>query len=155
MEEPPETDGISFARLLEGREGEQVSHEFLYWENGGHAPRAQAARLGKWFAWRKNPDQPIQLWDTVMDAESKNDIATDHPDVVGQVLEIFAVEHVDSEWFRNPGETNEDFKAKCQRAGEEDCLQDAVTANTEYRGQPDVETSADNPGIEVDPSIPD
>jgi len=155
VEDPPGTDGISFVQLLGGCGEEQASHDFLYWENGGHAPRAQATRLGKWFAWRGEPDQPIQLWDTVMDAENEKDVAADHPDIIKRVLEIFETEHVDSEWFRNPGETNEDFKAKCQRAEQENCLQDAVTANTEYRGRPDTGTSVDNPNVEADPSIPD
>ena len=152
---PPETDGISFVPLLEGREEDQRSHEFLYWESGGHAPRAQAVRIDKWFAWRENPNQPVQLWDTEIDIESEHDISADHPDVVQQVLEIFEAEHVDSEWFLNPGETDEEFRVKCQRAEREDCLQNPVTANTEYRGGSDTKASSNSSVVETDPSIPD
>ena len=136
-ENPPETDGISFVPLLEGCEEKQISHEFLYWENGGHAPHAQAVRMDKWFAWREHPNQPIQLWDTEMDVESEHDVSADHPGVVQRVQEFFETEHVDSEWFLNPGETDEEFKAKSQQAEREGCLQNPVTANTEYRGQSD------------------
>jgi len=155
VENLPKTDGISFVPLLEGREEKQVSHEFLYWENGGHSPHAQAVRIGKWFAWREHPNQPVQLWDTKLDVESEHDVAAEHPDIVQRVLEIFEAEHVDSEWFLNPGETDEVFKAKHQRAEREDCLQEPVTANTEYRGQSDNAAAPENTVVEVNPSIPD
>lgn len=153
--EIPQTDGISFVSLLEGREGAQESHDFLYWENGGHATRAQAARMGKWFGWRKTPDHPIQLWDTDTDVESKYDVADNHPGVVQQILEIFNREHVDSEWYLNPAETDEEFKAKQQKAEREGCIQNAVVANTEYRGQDETEGNPDDSAVEPDPNIPD
>jgi len=155
VEHPPNTDGVSFVPLLEGSEEEQIPHEFLYWENGGHTPHAQAVRMGKWFAWREHPEQPIQLWDTEIDVESEHDIASGYPDVVQRVLEIFETEHVDSEWFLNPVETDEEFKAKRQRAEREGCLQNPVTANTEYRGRFDNTHSSDSPTVKVDSSIPD
>ena len=155
VEDLPETDGISFVPLLEGRDGERISHEFLYWENGGHALHAQAVRLGQWFAWREHPNQPVQLWDTELDVESEHDVATEHSDIVPRVLEIFETEHVDSEWFLNPGETNETFKAKSKRAESEGCRQNPVTANTEYRGRCDNTASSGNAIMEADASIPD
>ncbi len=150
----PKTDGISFVRLLEGRVAEQERHEFLYWESGGHARHAQSARLGKWFAWRRHPSKPLELYDTELDVGSETDVADKHPDVVRRVLALFEREHVDSEWYLNPGETDEQFQAKKDRAEAEGCLQIATAANTEYRGAASGTTPA--PGtVNVDPSIPD
>jgi len=155
VENPPNTDGISFIPLLEGREAEQIAHEFLYWENGGHAPHAQAIRMGKWFAWREHPNQPVQLWDTELDVESEHDIADEYPNVVRRALEIFESEHVDSKWFLNPGEIDEEFKGKIQQAEREGSLQNPVTANTEYRGRFYDTLPSDSPTVKADSSIPD
>jgi arylsulfatase A-like enzyme len=151
----PQTDGISFVPLLEGHEEKQVQHEFLYWENGGHAPHAQAVRIDKWFAWREHPSQPVQLWDTEMDVESEHDVASEYPDVVQRVLEIFETEHVESEWFLNPGDKDQEFKAKVQRAEQAGGMQEPVTANTQYRGILDNTISSQSDSVKVDSSIPD
>jgi len=129
-------DGISFLPLLEGRDDEQAPHEFLYWENGCHAPHAQAVRMRNWFAWREHPEQVVQLWDVNEDVACERDLATERPDVVDEVLGIFEREHVDSEWYLNPGETKEQFQTKRDRAQRENCLQPSVTGNTERRGEP-------------------
>jgi len=148
----PQADGLSIVPLLEGRTDDQETHEFLYWENCGHAPHAQAVRMGRWFAWREHPDKPVQLWDTIDDVASEHDVAAEHPDVVRQVLEVFAREHVDSEWFLNPGEPAEVFDAKSERAKADRTLQNSVRGNTEYRGDPD----PPNPNhVDPDSAIPD
>lgn len=150
----PPTDGISFVPLLEGRTACQEAHEFLYWESGGHARHAQSARLGKWFAWRRHPREPIELFDTGLDVGSELDVAAEHPDVVARVLRLFAEEHVDSEWYLNPGEEEDVFKAKAARAQAEGCLQTPVRANTEFRGlAPGAEPEVRH--VSPDPAIPD
>jgi arylsulfatase A-like enzyme len=153
VENPPETDGISFVPLLEGRPQDQTPHEFLYWENGGHAPHAQAVRLGKWFAWRRHTDEAIELYDVEEDVASERDVAAEQPDVVQQVLEIIEREHVDSEWYLNPGESEEVFEAKKRRAEELGCIQNDTVGNTEYRGCED--GSPDAGSGQPDPAIPD
>jgi arylsulfatase A-like enzyme len=149
----PVTDGISFAPLLAGDLGEQELHEFLYWESGGHAPHARSARFGKWFAWQHHPSEPLELYDTEIDVASEFDAADEHPDIVQEALALFKREHVDSEWFLNPGETEERFQAKAARANAEGCLQIDVCPNTEYRGD---DGATPQPGeVHTDPGIPD
>ena len=150
----PPTDGISLVPLLEGREEDQEAHDFLYWESGGHARHAQSARLGKWFAWRRHPGEPVELYDTELDVGSHFDVAAQHPDAVERVLQLFEREHVDSEWYLNPGESDEEFGAKVARAETEGCLQESTRANTEFRGvDPAATPGARN--VSVDPAIPD
>lgn len=150
----PQTDGLSFVPLLEGRTDEQEAHEFLYWESGCHARHAQSARLGKWFAWRRHPSEPLELYDTAIDVASQFDVADEHPEVIEQVLALFEREHVDSEWYLNPGETDEQFAAKTARAKAEGCLQEDVLANTEYRGASGRNVPSPQE-VCVDPRIPD
>ena len=68
------------------------------------------------------------------------------------VVEIFAREHVDSEWFLNPGESDAVFEAKSRRAKTEGTLQISVCANTEYRGET---TPPGSNAVRPDPGIPD
>ena len=150
----PETDGSSFLPLLEGRSEAQERHEFLYWESGGHARHAQALRLGPWFAWREHPDQPVELYDTRIDVASEHDVAEDHPDVVGRVRDLFAQEHTDSEWYLNPGESDETFREKSARAEAQGCIQQALKGNETYRGEPNKDHPAPRT-VRRDPDIPD
>lgn len=98
---PPDVDGISFAPTLLGQNG-QREHEFLYWEfheQGGK----QAVRMGDWKAVRRNlvrdPDAPVELYDLSTDPGETRDVATDHPEIVGTMLEIMKREHTTSELF--------------------------------------------------------
>ncbi|MCE5278315.1 MAG: arylsulfatase [Planctomycetaceae bacterium] len=133
-EEPPATDGISIVPLLQGRPDRQTAHEFLYWESGTHAPHAQAVRMGRWFAWREHPDNPVLLWDTIDDVASQRDVAAAHPDLVNKALEVFRSQHVNSRWYLNPGESAATFEAKKARAEAEGTLQIDTRANSDYRG---------------------
>ena len=62
---------------------------------------------------------------------------------------------MDSEWFQNPQENAEDFRVKQEKAEQEDCLQNAVTANTEYCSRSDVAITSDESTLAADPSIYD
>ncbi len=57
------------------------------------------------------------------DIECLNDLADDHPEIVARVRQIFAEAHEDSEWFRNPGDSDEFFAAKTAKARAEGSLQ--------------------------------
>ena len=149
---PPITDGISFLPTLENREADQQKHDHLYWENGGHATHAQAVCLDQWFAYRQHPNQPAQLWDTKNDVGGEHDVGAEHPDIVQRVLDVFDLEHQDSQWYLNPGESEESFQSKSQRAAELGEFQEGVRANTEYRGEA---KSMEKIEVVVDPTIPD
>ena len=152
VQNPLTTDGVSFVPTLENRETEQQKHDHLYWENGGHATHAQAVCLDQWFAYRQHPNQPVQLWDTKNDVDGEHEVATEHSDVVQRVLDIFELEHQDSQWYLNPGESEESFQSKLQRATELGELQGGVRANTEYRGET---KSMEKNEVVVDLAIPD
>jgi len=100
----PTTDGISLMPELLGS-GEQVTHEYLYWEFPAYGSQ-QAIRMGKWKAVRrqlKKTDGPIQLYDLEADIGETNDVAADHPEVVAKLSELMAAAHVPSTEFPLPG----------------------------------------------------
>lgn len=76
---PEGLDGISFAPALLGEA--QPEHDFLYWafyEGGG----AQAIRAGRWKAIQQPIHSEIRLYDLDEDVAEKQDLATDHPELV-------------------------------------------------------------------------
>jgi arylsulfatase A-like enzyme len=83
---PDNTDGISFAPTLLGREG-QRQHEWLYWEfhEGGFY---QAIRAGQWKAISNNLRE-IALFNLHTDIGEEHDIADQHPEIVAQMLARF------------------------------------------------------------------
>lgn len=127
---PPKTDGLSLLPTLLGKPGKQKKHAYLYWENGGHSQHAQSVRLGDWWASRDHPSQPVSLYDLTKDIQCKQNLAASHPEVVEKVRQIFAEAHTDSEWYRNPGESEASFSAKRKRASLENSMQKGVRANT-------------------------
>lgn len=130
--EPPENDGISFVPLLEGNENKQQKHAYFYWGGGTYMPQAEAVRVGKWFGMRENYKEPIQLWDLENDVKSKNNIADENQEIAEQLLQIMEKEHVDSEWFQNPGETKEEINAKMELAVKQGCIQQGIRGNSVY-----------------------
>jgi arylsulfatase A-like enzyme len=97
-----QTDGISFVPALRGRDGEQQAHEYLYWEfheQGGK----QAVRKGKWKAVRlgvqKDPSAPVELYDLEADPQESKDIASEHADIVAEMMEIMRTARTDSPVF--------------------------------------------------------
>ena len=130
--DPPENDGISFVPLLEGNFNEQDTHEYLYWGGGTYMPQAEAVRMGNWFGMREKYEEAVQLWNMQKDVSCAYNIADKHPEIVKQILQIMEREHVDSEWFQNPGETKEEIQAKRQKAIDMDCVQKATRGNSFY-----------------------
>jgi len=63
----------------------------------------------------------------------KNNINDQHPDIINRVEKIFAEAHTDNEWYRNPGESDEDWKAKSAKAEKEGSLQTPTRANTTFK----------------------
>ncbi len=128
--EPPENDGISFVPLLQGDRDNQKEHAYLYWGGGTFTPRAQAIRMGEWFAIRNSEFEPIQLWNLTNDLECENNVAVENPELVKELEEIMMNEHEDSEWYQNPGDTEEDFGLKKKRAKKAGQMQEPTRANS-------------------------
>jgi arylsulfatase A len=104
---PEEIDGISFAPTLTDA-GEQILHNFLYWEFPAYGGQ-QAVRMGDWkgirqdMLRRNNPDPlKIELYNLADDPGETTDVASEHPEVVAQIREIMQREHTPSELFPLP-----------------------------------------------------
>ncbi len=89
-----ETDGISFAKTLLGKKG-QEEHKYLYWEFPAYGGQ-QAVRMGKWKAIRKNikkGNMKIELYNLEKDLQEQNNVADQHPEIVSEVKKIMEKEH--------------------------------------------------------------
>lgn len=91
---PGETDGISFLPELTAKS--QKIHPYLYWEfpeTGGQ----QAVRLGKWKGIRQNirkGNLKVELYNLETDLQELQDVSAQYPDIVKQMEQIMAKEHV-------------------------------------------------------------
>ncbi len=129
----PLTDGISLLPLMTGKSIPEVPlHEYLYWENGSFGAHAQAARFRNWFAFREHPDKPLQLWDLSSDIPCNRDVAASNSRIVEEALQIFLENHEPSEWYVNPGDTEELIENKRMKAEQEGSIQEPVRANSRY-----------------------
>jgi len=98
---PKHIDGVSIVPVLLSQKN-QPSHPWLYWEfheEGGK----QAVRMGKWKGIRLNvtqqPDGPIELYDLQTDVAEKNNVATQHPEIVKTISGIMQQQHLESKDF--------------------------------------------------------
>ncbi len=127
----PATDGISLLPLMMGKSSvEGPLHEYLYWENGSFGAHAQAARFRNWFAFREHPDKPMQLWDLLTDIPCNEDVAASNKRIVEEAMQIFTESHETSEWYVNPGDTEELIENKRVKAQQEGSIQEPVRANS-------------------------
>jgi arylsulfatase A-like enzyme len=103
VDAPRGTDGISYVPAMLGKDAEQKSHDYLYWEfyEGGGK---RAVRMGRWKAiqrqLQKKADSPIKLYDLETDLAEKRDVASRHPDVMARVRAIFKEAHTPSRIWR-------------------------------------------------------
>lgn len=92
----PKLDGLSIAPTLLRDGSKQQKHEHLYWEFTEKGGR-QAVLKDHWKAirldWIKNPDGPIELYDVSTDTAEATDVASDHPQVVREMVQIMSREH--------------------------------------------------------------
>ena len=86
---PRDTDGISFAPTLLGQR-KQREHAYLFWEYP-EAGGQQAVRMGRWEAIRsgiRKGKMKTALFDLDADPREENDLAAQHPDIVGQLEQL-------------------------------------------------------------------
>lgn len=97
---PGNTDGISFAPTLFGKEG-QKNHEYLYMEFPSYGGQ-QMVRMGDWKGVRQNifnDNLHIELYKLSEDIGEVNDISADRPDILKQIEEIMKTARVPSGEF--------------------------------------------------------
>ena len=79
---PTGLDSVSFVPTLIGESEKQAQHEFLYWEFHEGGFRQAALYQGRWKGIRsKNPDAPIQLFDTETDIAEAQNVTSQHPEI--------------------------------------------------------------------------
>jgi arylsulfatase A-like enzyme len=104
-------NGISLLPIFEGKV--PVSPNNLIWEfqldghwanmaNGGFR---QAIRIGKWKGVRYGVQTEMQLFDLDTDVGETNNVASEHPDIVRRMNEIFISERTDNVYFPYGGIT--------------------------------------------------
>ena len=114
VDPPGDVDGISLVPVLTGRPLDQPRHDYLYWEN----THVQAARQGRYRAYRLHPSKPTEVYDLEADPASTQDLAAQRPELVEQFQQIFREARTESRWYVNPGETKAQVEAKRRRAEE-------------------------------------
>ena len=82
---------MSFAPTLLG-EGEQETHDFLYWEF--HETNMMALRMGNWKLVVQNGS--CSLYDLVTDTHEDNNLASQYPEIVEEMKAIIRREHTAS-----------------------------------------------------------
>lgn len=84
---PDNIDGISIVKALFGKKQEK-RHEYLYWDYGHCRDRYdQAVRIDNWKGIRSGRMGKIQLYNLDTDSGEKNDLAGNHPEIVGKIEE--------------------------------------------------------------------
>ena len=81
-------DGISFAPTLLGT-GEQVEHDFLYWEF--HETNQMAVRKGDWKLYVNHGQ--CKLFNLATDIHEDTDVSSAHPDIVKELVKIIHEQH--------------------------------------------------------------
>ena len=88
-------DGISILSALKGQS--QKQHRYFYWElheSGGR----QAVRFGNWKGVKLNVsttnNSPLELYNLNIDLHEKNNVASQHPEIVKEIEAIMKEAHV-------------------------------------------------------------
>ena len=89
------SDGISFVSTLLGDSARQARHDFLYWEF--HETDQMAVRSGEWKLYVEGGVP--HLFNLSADIHEDNDLASQYPDKVKQLMDILWREHRDSPLF--------------------------------------------------------
>ena len=96
---PADIDGISLLPTLLGNQ--QHERPFLYREFTGYGGQ-QTVRVGDWKAVRQKLGRgqlKTELYNIAKDIGESKDVATDHPDIVRELEQLMAEQHVPSKLF--------------------------------------------------------
>ena len=99
------TDGLSFLPLLLGRQEEQKTHPYLFWDFAGYGGQI-AVRMGKWKGIKRNlrkiADGPLELYNLKEDISEIDSVADKYPDIVATIEDIMLQERTtpETEEFR-------------------------------------------------------
>lgn len=105
---PVGLDSLSFLPALTGQ-GDQLAHEFLYWEFHEGGFRQAALLEGRWKGIRSGgPDRAIRLHDLTNDVAEQKDVAAEHPEVAKRLGEYLSTARTESAdwipvWQAGPG----------------------------------------------------
>jgi arylsulfatase A-like enzyme len=98
IEAPENIDGISFLPTLLNKEG-QKEHDYLYWEFHEKGGR-KALRKGNWKLVQYNVLDPekttMELYDLSNDIGEENNVATENPAIVSELVELMNSARVES-----------------------------------------------------------
>jgi arylsulfatase A-like enzyme len=105
---PVGLDSLSFLPALTGQ-GDQLAHEFLYWEFHEGGFRQAALLEGRWKGIRSGgPDRAIRLHDLKLDVAEQKDVAAEHPEAAKRLGEYLSTARTESAdwipvWQAGPG----------------------------------------------------
>ena len=91
---PEHIDGISMLPTLLGR-AQTNQHDFFYWEFHERGFQ-QAVRMGQWKAVRLQVGEPLELYDLAKDPGEKQNVATEHPDIVAKIEDYLKTARTES-----------------------------------------------------------
>jgi len=98
---PENTDGISFAPALFGKE-DQKEHEYLYWEFPAYGGQ-QAVRMGDWKGIRQNMfknNMKVELYNLKEDWAEKHNVAEKYPEIVKRIEAFMRDARTPSDLFK-------------------------------------------------------
>ena len=93
---PPAGDGVNIVPTLEGQE--QPQRPFMYREFTGYGGQ-QSIRVGDWKAVRMDTQEgnlELELYNLAQDANEKNNVASQHPEIVDRLRRLLEKEHTRS-----------------------------------------------------------
>lgn len=88
-------DGISFLPTLEGRDAEQKSHDYLYWEF--NETNQIAVRQGNWKLIVKNGVS--ELYDLATDVHEDHNLAAEYPEKLAELKALVLQSHTPNPYF--------------------------------------------------------
>ena len=92
---PQHVDGISFKPLLKGK-NQNTNDRILYWEFPG---QQVAVRKGKWKAVSVKKNADLELYDMEKDPFEKNNLASQHPEIVDELKQEIQKSRVKSPYY--------------------------------------------------------